>query len=1054
MPKAPSTEGAKPKPRLLFRILKYTGIGIFSLLLLLFLLPYVFPKTIARSVQAWINNNINGSISCSRISLSFYNHFPSLTLTLHDFSLKGSPPFPDDTLVAADEIAFGVNLRSVFFEQTVKIDQIFLDNALLNVQADSAGNANYNILRTKEDKQVQAADSSSASLKIQKIQLSNCHLVYHDRSIPMYLNAEGFNYTGTGDLSNAIFDLSSELNIAALDFSFDGEEYLRDKKINAELLTQINTSSLALLFRRNDLRINKLKLDFSGDLKFLSNGYALDFKAGADDISLYALVTALPPRYLKWLEQTKVKGNADLLFTLKGNYIASQNEKPDVRFNMNIRNGYVAYNGNSPASNLQFRLKTLLPRLNTDSLRIDIDTFSFNREQDYFDAKVHTLGLDSPFVQARLRTDMDLAKLQQAIGFTQADLKGHFRMDISANGQYKTHADKGGNTVIDRIPSFTAAASLSNGYFKMAALPQGIRDISFNLSAACSDGNYRHSSLRLSGLKATALNNFIQGNLQIDNLVDFPMIADLHSRVNLAELNRFVPMDSLVLTGNMALDMNARGRYAPAQKLFPVIRLNLDVQQGSVQTKYYPRPISNIRAAVAISDATGTAKDLSLSIAPLSFDFEGKPFLLQLLLRNANDVQYDLSARGVLDFARIYSVLAQKDLDLSGLAEMDLRLKGRQSDALNGRYARLDNAGSLALHNVALQHLQYLPKPFLLQEGLFRFRNDKFYFERFKAVYGSSDISLDGYLDNVTNYVLFGQKLKGSFNLSSRRLVVDEFMSTTAAADTTAPDTTGVVVVPGNLGLTFTARAARIDYDGLRIDSFAGQMVIDSSQLRLRQTSFRMVGTRVSMDALYRHSGNRTAFFDFALLASDFDVRRAYKEVKFFHDMAPAAASAKGIVSVNYRLKGRLDQHMSPVYPSLEGGGVLSVRNVQFKGFKLLNNASRESGREGLKDPDVKNVDLKTTIKNNIIYLEKVKIKMAGFRLKVEGQSDFDHHLKFKMRLGLPPLGIIGIPMTVSGTSDNPRVKVGKEESDPLEEKEDEGPESTPAAATQPAGQP
>ena len=39
------------------------------------------------------------------------------------------------------------------------------------------------------------------------------------------------------------------------------------------------------------------------------------------------------------------------------------------------------------------------------------------------------------------------------------------------------------------------------------------------------------------------------------------------------------------------------------------------------------------------------------------------------------------------------------------------------------------------------------------------------------------------------------------------------------------------------------------------------------------------------------------------------------------------------------------------------------------------------------------------------------------------------------MRLGLPPMGIIGIPLTVTGTQDNPKVKLGKKTED-LEETE------------------
>lgn len=1023
--------------------------------MLLLVLPYLFPKTIANGVKVWTNNNINGKINFTKISLSFYDHFPSLTLTLQDFSLKGSVPYPQDTLIAADEIAFGVNLRSVFFEQTVKIDEVYLDDALLNVQVDSLGNANYNILKTKEEqKQEQVSDSGSASLKIQKIQISNCHLVYHDRSIPMFINADGFNYKGKGDLSNAIFDLSSELNIKALDFSFDGEDYLRDKQVHAKLLTQVNTQSLVLLFRQNDLNINKLKLDFSGDFKFLSNGYALDFKAGADNIKLYSLVTALPPKYLDWLKQTEVKGDADLLFTLKGDYIASQNLKPDVRFNMNIRDGFVAYKNNAPASGLQFRLKTILPALNTDSLRIDIDTFAFRMDKDYFDARVHTLGLDSPQLQAQLKMDMDLDKLQHAIGFNAADFKGRFKLDVSVNGRYKAHTDKAGQSVIDEIPNFTAQVLMSNGYFKMAQLPQGISNINFTIDAACTDGNYRHSKVHVDGLKVTALNNFVQGRVWVDNLVDFPLDADFHSKVNLAELKSFIPMDSLSLAGLMVLDVTAKGNYVPEKKQFPVIKLVMDLKNGSVQTKYYPRPVSNIQAAVSISDPSGTAKDLAVSVAPLSFEFEGKPFMLDLQLANMSDVRYKLLAKGELDLARIYSVFSQKNLDVSGYAKVDLNLSGTQSDAMKGRYSRLHNEGSLALRDILVKHSAYLPLPFLLKEGLFRFRNDKFWFERFRAKYGRSDIQLNGYLLNVINYALSDkEKLKGSFTLQSNYLLVDEFIPTSAAAaDTAVPDTSGVIVIPANLAVSIQAKAKRIDYDGLHLQDFTGQLTIDSAQLRLKQTGFTMIGTTVSMDALYKNVQTKKALFDFAIIAKDFDVRRAYKEVKLFHDMAPAAASAQGIISLDYKIKGRLDSSMSPVYPSLEGGGVLSVRNVQFKGFKLLNNASRESGREGLKDPDVKNVDLKTTIKNNIISLEKVKIKMAGFRLRVEGQSDFDHNLKFKMRLGLPPLGIIGIPMTVSGTSDNPKVKVGKEDSDPLEEKED-GDEGTPQEQS-PAAQP
>jgi AsmA protein len=40
------------------------------------------------------------------------------------------------------------------------------------------------------------------------------------------------------------------------------------------------------------------------------------------------------------------------------------------------------------------------------------------------------------------------------------------------------------------------------------------------------------------------------------------------------------------------------------------------------------------------------------------------------------------------------------------------------------------------------------------------------------------------------------------------------------------------------------------------------------------------------------------------------------------------------------------------------------------------------------------------------------------------------------MRLGLPPLGILGIPILITGNKDNPKIKLGRHSKD-LEETKD-----------------
>src|SRR5690606_29189546 len=101
---------------------------------------------------------------------------------------------------------------------------------------------------------------------------------------------------------------------------YDGQPYLKNKKIDANLVTQINTNSLAFIFEKNDLKINRLPLTFTGKFAFLSNGYDLEFLANSKKSNLGDFVSALPPDYLQYFKDTELKGKGDLSLALTGQY--------------------------------------------------------------------------------------------------------------------------------------------------------------------------------------------------------------------------------------------------------------------------------------------------------------------------------------------------------------------------------------------------------------------------------------------------------------------------------------------------------------------------------------------------------------------------------------------------------------------------------------------------------------------------------------------------------------------------------------------------------------
>lgn len=902
------------KKSLFTKILKITGITFVISLLVLILLPIIFADTITEKVKVLANKNLEGELNFNDSELSFFKHFPSLTLTLHEFNLNGSKPFKNKSLISAKEIGFGIDVWSAVFGNQTQIEEIFLENAKINVQVNRKGEANYNIY--KSNSKETNTSSESASLALENIQINNSELVYNDKSTKINIEAKGFNYKGKGDLLKANFNLKTSARIDSLSFVYDQKEYLKNKKVKANLITKINTNSLSFVFEKNDLVINKLPVEFTGFFDFLKNGYQMDFKLKTENSDLEDLFTALPAEYVSWMNETKMKGTTSAFLTLKGKYIASEKLSPELNFNIKVRDGYVKHSkAPYPVEDIFLNLDTKLPNLDINQLKIRLDSL-------YFDINKNKLS----------------------------------------------------------------AILISDGFGKKITIDSKIK-----------------SKLDLS---------FVSNALQIPNFK---------------------------LAGNLDADIISKGNYNKEDKKFPVTKGNFELKNGLIQTAYYPKPIQNINLKANLNSPTGNFKDASFILSPANFTFEGESFNMKALFKNFDDVNYDIKAKGTLNVARIYKVFSQKGLDVDGYIKADVSLAGKQSDATNGNLNSLKNSGTLEVKNIKTTS-NYLAKPFLIENGLFTFNQDKMNFSNFNGKYGSSDIAMSGNLENVINFVLSeNQILKGNFNLTSNFLNVNEFIPTiteeTDDEKTAKTEISGVIEIPTNLDVTIQTNALKTKYNDITIDNLRGNLLIQNGSLKLTNGNLGIIGATAKMEAFYKNEGTQKAYFDYKINASEFDIKRAYNEIKMFREIVTAAESAEGIVGLNYSIKGVLNNQMEPVMPSLEGSGTLSVKKVKMKGFKLLNIVSSKTENPDIKDPDVTKVDIKTTIKNNIVTIDRFKFKVAGFRLRFEGQTSLDGKLNLKMRIGLPPLGIIGIPIKVLGTQENPDIKLGRKSED-LEETE------------------
>ncbi|MBP6827630.1 MAG: hypothetical protein KA165_13800, partial [Saprospiraceae bacterium] len=533
----------------------------------------------------------------------------------------------------------------------------------------------------------------------------------------------------------------------------------------------------------------------------------------------------------------------------------------------------------------------------------------------------------------------------------------------------------------------------------------------------------------------------VAGSLSVKGLEKSVVKADFQADLQLEDLARAFPITDYTFSGALSARVQSDGVLDAGKKRFPATDATIQLKNGLLKTPYYPNPIEQWEVNAVINGKRGTYEDLSLQLKPLSFVFERQPFTLRADLQNPASLRYDVSAKGTLDLGKIYKVFAVKGYEMSGLLQADLSAQGTEADAVAGRYQKLQNKGTLRLANFEL-HTDDYPDPFFVPGSTLRFEQDKAWLSDAVLRYRKNEFTLNGYAQNMIGYAMGGGLLQGQLSVSSPRVVIDDFMAFAAPAGKAAPAVSqppaGVVLLPKDMDLSLKTSAKEVVYGQTVLQNFSGELALQNGKLTLRETQFNIAGATVGVEGNYAPVNARKALFGLDFKADSFDVKRAYDEVPLFREMASAAEKASGLVSLKYELQGRLNDRMEPVYPSIKGKGVVKLEKIKVKGLKLFGAVSKATGKDDINDPDLKAVVMKSSIANNIITIERTKMKVLGFRPRIEGQTSLDGRLNLRFRLGLPPFGVIGIPMTVTGTSDDPLVEIRKgKEADELEEEVD-----------------
>lgn len=568
----------KPKKSLVKRILKWTGISLLTIIVLLVAAPFLFKGKIVALVKEQANANLNAKVDFGEFDLSLISSFPDFRFEINNVSVVGVAPFEGDTLASIGRLTTDINLKSVLSGNYV-VNSIVIDKPRITAIVLKDGKANWDISKPSADTTATETPADTAAtafaLKLKEFKITEGYIVYDDRQGDMYSKLENLNYSLGGDFTQDNFVLNNLLDIAKTTFKMGGVAYLSNVHTKAKADLDMDMPNMKFTFKENEFSLNDLTLGLDGFVAMPDTNIDMDLKFAAKQTEFKSILSLIPSVYSKDFASVKTSGKLALDGNAKGRYNASQ--MPAFGVNLSIENAMFKYPSlPKSVNNINVNVKVLNPNGILDATTVDVDKFHVELAGNPIDLSAHVkTPISDPGLRAKIKGIIDLASVKDFIPLDKGDeLSGTIRSDISIDGHMSAIDKK-------EFDKFKADGSLEIAKmdYKSDSLPFPVKLNDMKL-------NFTNKYVELSSFDAMLGKSDVKANGRIDNLMQYLFKDDLIKgsftlNSNLMDLNDM--MGTSTTTAPAAADTAAAASATTAAFEVPGnIDFNLDAKIGKV----------------------------------------------------------------------------------------------------------------------------------------------------------------------------------------------------------------------------------------------------------------------------------------------------------------------------------------------------------------------------------------------------------------------------------------------------------------------------------------
>ena len=465
--------------------------------------------------------------------------------------------------------------------------------------------------------------------------------------------------------------------------------------------------------------------------------------------------------------------------------------------------------------------------------------------------------------------------------------------------------------------------------------------------------------------------------------------------------------ETIKTSGALQLDGYAKGIYAGEN--LPGFGLNLQIKDGFFQYPDLPKSVSDVQVDLKINSPGGDPDKTIVDLKTFHMKLGDNPIDAHLTTTTpVSDPNIDGGINAKIDLSTLTDVIPMEaGENYAGIIESDVNLKGALSSLENEQYDQFSATGTMTITALNYKSAD-VPYGVTINQSKFNFNPAYLELANLDMQIGKSDLQASGKINNYMAYYLRDDVLKGSFNMTSQFMNMDEFMEEEETTTTESEEQSieeepyEVIPIPSNINFEVTAAINKMVYDGMEMTNANGQMTIKDSEVLLDGFDMDMLGGSINIIGKYGTKNVKAPVIDFGMSIKDFDVVETYETFTSFQKMVPILEKSTGSFSTNMTMDLVLDDKMEPLLNTLNGGGKLITKNVVVENSGALGKLADQLKMEQYKTLILNDVNISFSFEDGKIIVEPFDIKTGNTTATVSGYNSFDQTMDYKMALSIP----------------------------------------------------